>query len=57
MGFCIYGKKQRSMPPFFGGVALMAIGWLITSAIWMSLASVGIILGVYWWSRQDDGSL
>jgi hypothetical protein len=52
-GFWIYGKKQRSAPPLFGGIALIAISWLITSAFWMSLACLGIIAGIYYWSRQD----
>jgi hypothetical protein len=52
-GFWIYGKKQRSAPPLFGGVVLIAISWLISSAFWMSLAAIGIIAGIYYWSRQD----
>ena len=52
-GFWIYGKKQRSAPALFGGMGLIAISWLITSALWMSLAAVGIIAGIYFWSRQD----
>jgi hypothetical protein len=53
-GFWIYGKKQRTAPPLFGGVALIAISWLITSAIWMSVAGIGIIVGIYYWSRMSD---
>jgi len=52
-GFWLYGKKQRSAPPLFGGMALIAISWLISSAFWMSLAALGIIAGIYFWSRQD----
>jgi hypothetical protein len=53
-GFWIYGKKQRSGPPLVGGIALIAVSWLITSAFWMSLAAIGIIAGIYFWSRQED---
>lgn len=53
-GFWIYGKKQRTGPPLFGGIALIAISWLITSAIWMSLAGIAIIAGIWFWSRQGD---
>jgi hypothetical protein len=53
-GFWVYGKKQRTAPPLFGGVALIAISWLVTSAFWMSVAAVGIIVGIYFWSRYED---
>jgi hypothetical protein len=53
MGYWVYGKKQRTAPPLFGGIGLIAISWLINSAFWMSLAAVGIIVGVYYWSRND----
>jgi hypothetical protein len=53
-GIWLYGKKQRTAPPLFGGVALIAISWLITSAVWMSVAALGIIAGIYYWSRHSD---
>jgi hypothetical protein len=51
-GFCIYGKKQRSAPALFGGIALVGISYFINSALWMSVAAVGIIAGIWLWSRQ-----
>jgi hypothetical protein len=54
VGYWIYGKKQRTAPPLVGGVALIAISWLISSAFWMSVAAIGIMVGVYYWSRYDD---
>lgn len=56
-GYCLYGKKQRSMPPFCGGLGLIAVSWLITSVVWMSLASIGVIVATHWWLRHDDSSL
>jgi len=53
IGFSIYGKKQRAAPAWVGGIALIAISYLIRSALWMSLAAVGIIAGVWIWSRYD----
>ncbi len=55
-GFCIYGKKQRSAPPWIGGLALIAICYFISSALWMSVAAAGIIAGIWLWSRygSDD---
>ncbi|MGO8700038.1 MAG: hypothetical protein ACLQVY_20295 [Limisphaerales bacterium] len=54
-GFCIYGKKQGSAPALIGGVALVAVSYLIGSALWMSIAALGILAGVYLWSRYGGG--
>jgi hypothetical protein len=53
-GFCLYGKKQRSAPPWIGGLALIAICYFIGSALWMSVAAVGIIAGIWLWSRYGS---
>jgi hypothetical protein len=53
LGFFIYGKKQRSFPPLLGGLALMGITYFIGSALWMSVAAVAIIAGIWFWSRYD----
>jgi len=53
-GFWIYGKKQRTAPPLFGGAALIGICFLISSAFWLSAAAIGIIVGIYYWSRYSD---
>jgi hypothetical protein len=52
-GFSIYGKKQRSAPAWFGGLALIGMCYLIRDALWMSVAGVGIIAGIWVWSRYD----
>jgi len=36
-----------------GGAALVCISYFISSALWMSVAAVGIIAGVWFWSRYD----
>jgi len=46
-GFFIYGKKQSSFIPMIGGIALIAISYLISSPLYMSLTAVGI-LAVMW---------
>jgi hypothetical protein len=53
-GYWVYGKKQRSLPPMVGGVALIVVSCLISSAFWMSVAAIGIIVGIYYWSRYED---
>ncbi len=52
-GFLIYGKKQRSAPALFGGIAMCGSTYFIDSALWMSLAAVGIMAGIYFWSRYN----
>jgi hypothetical protein len=53
MGFFVYGKKQHSAGPLFGGIALMGITYFIPSPLIMSLAAVGIIAGIYLYSRNS----
>jgi hypothetical protein len=53
LGFFIYGKKQRSFPPLLGGLAMMGICYFISSVLWMSIAAVAIIAGIWFWSRYD----
>jgi hypothetical protein len=53
-GFCIYGKKQRSAPAWIGGLALIGICYFIGSALWMSVAAVGIIAGIWLWFRYGN---
>jgi hypothetical protein len=46
-GYFIYGKKQRSWPPMVGGIAMIAVSYLVGLVSLMSLASIGIMAGVY----------
>jgi hypothetical protein len=56
MGVFVYGKKQRSAPALFGGIALLGISYFLAdSAVWMCLAGAGILAGMYYWSRHGDG--
>lgn len=50
-GYWIYGMRQKSLIPFFGGVAMMAASFLM-GALTMSLASIAIMFGVWWLLRQ-----
>jgi hypothetical protein len=53
-GVAIYGKKQQSATALFGGIALIAISYFIAeSALWMSVAGVAIVAGMWWWSRNN----
>jgi hypothetical protein len=46
-GYFIYGKKQASWAPMIAGVLMMAGSYFVSSAVLMSLLSIGLILGVY----------
>jgi hypothetical protein len=55
VGFVVYGRKQSSAPALIGGIALFAVSFfLANSALWMSLAGIAILAGIYYWSRQGD---
>ena len=47
VGYCIYGRKQRSVVPFVGGVALIAVSYLVDSVLLMSLVGLGLLTLVY----------
>lgn len=51
-GFLIYGKRQRSLFPFIGGVALLGLSYFVSSAMYMSLAGIGVIAGIYFVTRS-----
>lgn len=51
MGYLIYGKKQRTMIPFIGGVLMTAVSFLLPPLA-MSLICIAIIFGVWWLLRQ-----
>ena len=51
LGFFIYGKKQQSLIPLFGGLLLIGISYFIESALYMSLAAIALIGGIYWLKR------
>jgi hypothetical protein len=46
-GYFIYGKKQRSWPPMVGGIGMIAVSYFVGLVSLMSLASIGIMAGVY----------
>jgi len=52
MGLFIYGKKQQSQVPLFGGLLLIGVSYFIESALYMSLAALALLAGVYWLKKQ-----
>ncbi len=53
-GYFIYGWRQRRVPALCGGLALTAITYFISSALWMSLAAIAIMVGTYFWSKKSE---
>ena len=51
-GFFIYGWKQKSMVPLGCGLAVVFASYFISSALYMSLASVFIFVIMYWLKKQ-----
>jgi hypothetical protein len=51
-GMFIYGKKQHSTPALIGGIAMIIVSYFVPDPLWMSVSSVALIAGVYFWSRQ-----
>lgn len=51
-GYLLYARKQREAVPFLGGVAMIALSFFIVSWFWMSLACIGVGVGVYLLKRQ-----
>ena len=52
LGLFIYGKKQQSMVPLFGGLLIIGISYFIDSALYMSLTAIALLAGVYWLKKQ-----
>jgi len=44
LGFFVYGKKQKAMIPFFSGVGLMALPYLISNIYILLLSCIALIL-------------
>jgi len=47
MGYFIYGKKQGSWVPLSAGLLMMAVSYVVGSALLMSLICVGLAVAVY----------
>ena len=51
-GYLIYGWKQKAAIPLGGGAAMMAASICISSALFMSMVCVALMIVVYWLVRQ-----
>jgi hypothetical protein len=53
-GYLLYARRQREIPPFIGGVAMMAVSFLVASWFWMSLICIALMFGIYFQMKRDD---
>ena len=51
-GYCIYGKKQRSMMPLIGGFVMIGVSYVVSSWFLMSILCIGLMVGVYRLAKQ-----
>lgn len=54
IGYWIYGKKQREMMPMIGGAAMIAISYLVSSWLLMSLLGLALMVAVYLLVKRGD---
>ena len=52
VGYFIYGKKQGAMIPMIGGLLMIAVSYLVSGWLLMSLLSIGLLVVVYWLMKQ-----
>ena len=48
VGYFIYGKKQQEVAPLVGGLVMIAVSYLVGSALLMSLISIAVMIAVYY---------
>jgi hypothetical protein len=51
-GYLLYARKQREIVPFVGGVAMIAVSFLVTSWFWMSVICIALMFAVWQLVRQ-----
>ena len=53
-GYLLYARRQREITPFIGGMAMMAVSFLIASWFWMSFVCIALMFGIYFQMKRDD---
>ena len=53
-GIFIFGWKQKSAIPLVGGLLMVGVSYFVDSWLYMSIASVMIIAGMYGWKKHSD---
>ena len=51
-GYFIYGKKQQAIVPLVGGLLMIAVSYLVSSALLMSLIGISLMVAVYFLAKR-----
>ncbi len=51
LGFVVYGQRQKAVVPLVGGIVLMLVSYLISSALYMSLVGIALVVAILWLGR------
>jgi hypothetical protein len=51
-GYLFYARKQRSIVPFIGGVAMIGVSYFVGSWFWMSVLCIVFMVAVYQLVKQ-----
>ena len=52
--YCIIGRRRQKIVSFIGGMAMILVSYLVSSALLMSLICSALMLGVFWFGKQED---
>jgi hypothetical protein len=52
-GYFIYGKKQQAIVPLVGGLLMIAVSYLVSSALLMSLIGISLMVAVYFLAKRE----
>ncbi len=52
IGYTVYGRKQRALVPFLGGLLMITVSYFANSVLVMSLTSGGLMTAVYLLEKQ-----
>ena len=47
VGYFIYGKRQQEVVPLVGGLVMIAVSYLVSGALLMSLISILLIVAIH----------
>ena len=53
VAYCIYGKRQRAIAPFCGGVLMIVVSYFVGNVVLMSLLCLGLMVAVYYLAKRD----
>ncbi len=52
VGYYIYGKKQGVTMPLIGGIVMIAVSYIVSGWLLMSLLSIALIAAMHWLMKR-----